>query len=318
GSSEPPPNSAPTAADASATTPADTAVTVTLSATDPETCELDFSTTTSPASGTLSALTDRACSTESPNSDTAEVTYTPASGFTGTDSFSFKASDGELDSNPATVTITVTEPGAPTDISFVAASSAANATATTLSIDRPAGVAAGDVMLASIDVRGKPQVTPPVGWTLIRSDVNGSALKLETYYRSAGSSEPASYTWTFPVERGAAGGIAAFSGVDTGAPVDASGGQVNASSTLITAPSITTTVPDTMLVGSFAIRGATQIAPPSGMTERWDLASTGSSKITSAGATEARAATGATGERVATAAKDAPSIAHLVALKPGP
>src|SRR5206468_7975667 len=36
------------------------------------------------------------------------VTYTPAANYNGTDSFTFKASDGALDSNVATVSITVT------------------------------------------------------------------------------------------------------------------------------------------------------------------------------------------------------------------
>src|SRR5439155_319271 len=34
-------------------------------------------------------------------------TYTPAAGYTGADSFTYKANDGQLDSNVATVTITV-------------------------------------------------------------------------------------------------------------------------------------------------------------------------------------------------------------------
>jgi VCBS repeat-containing protein len=37
-------------------------------------------------------------------------TYTPAANFTGTDSFTYHAGDGALDSNTATVTITVTQP----------------------------------------------------------------------------------------------------------------------------------------------------------------------------------------------------------------
>ncbi len=41
------------------------------------------------------------------NSD-GSFTYTPAAGYTGDDSFTYKANDGQLDSNTATVTITVT------------------------------------------------------------------------------------------------------------------------------------------------------------------------------------------------------------------
>jgi hypothetical protein len=35
------------------------------------------------------------------------ATYTPTAGYRGSDSFTFKASDGKLDSNVATVSITV-------------------------------------------------------------------------------------------------------------------------------------------------------------------------------------------------------------------
>ena len=52
-------------------------------------------TVTPPSHGTLSAVNG------------ATVTYTPASGYVGTDSFTFKANDGGADSNPATVSITV-------------------------------------------------------------------------------------------------------------------------------------------------------------------------------------------------------------------
>jgi hypothetical protein len=41
---------------------------------------------------------------------TATVTYTPASNFTGSDSFTFRVNDGSLDSNTATVSITVNAP----------------------------------------------------------------------------------------------------------------------------------------------------------------------------------------------------------------
>src|SRR5206468_284725 len=45
--------------------------------------------------------------TLAPNSDGSFI-YTPAASFKGTDSFTYKANDGQLESNVATVTITVT------------------------------------------------------------------------------------------------------------------------------------------------------------------------------------------------------------------
>jgi hypothetical protein len=42
------------------------------------------------------------------------VTYTPAAGYTGPDSFSYAASDGTLSSLPATVTLSIQPPGTPT------------------------------------------------------------------------------------------------------------------------------------------------------------------------------------------------------------
>ena len=50
--------------------------------------------------------------TVSGNANTGTITYTPAAGYSGPDSFTFTASDGAATSNPATVSITVT--GGPT------------------------------------------------------------------------------------------------------------------------------------------------------------------------------------------------------------
>jgi Ca2+-binding RTX toxin-like protein len=44
---------------------------------------------------------------------TGEFTYTPLTGYHGTDSFTYRANDGDVDSAPATVTITVTAGGTP-------------------------------------------------------------------------------------------------------------------------------------------------------------------------------------------------------------
>src|SRR5262245_19308616 len=90
-------NQPPSAADDSATTNEDTPVTIAVLAndTDPEGSALTVILVDPPAHG--SALV---------NAD-GTVTYTPAANFSGTDTFTYKVSDGLQDSNLATVTITM-------------------------------------------------------------------------------------------------------------------------------------------------------------------------------------------------------------------
>jgi parallel beta-helix repeat protein len=94
-----PADAAPVAADQSVTTDENTPVAITLGATDADAGDtLTYATTSDPAHGTLSGA--------APN-----LTYSPASGYTGTDSFQFKANDGTEDSNIAAVSITVNSAG---------------------------------------------------------------------------------------------------------------------------------------------------------------------------------------------------------------
>jgi Big-like domain-containing protein len=89
----------PVANNGSVTTTAGTAVNGTLSATG--TAPLSFSVVTTPAHGTVSIT----------NASTGAFTYTPASGFSGSDSFTFHASNGGGTSNTATESETVTAAG---------------------------------------------------------------------------------------------------------------------------------------------------------------------------------------------------------------
>ncbi|WP_370617156.1 DUF6801 domain-containing protein [Mumia qirimensis] len=90
-----PVNQAPVAADLSLTTDAGSAVAVTLDASDPEGADLSYA-TTAPSHGTLSG-------------DAPNLTYTPADGYVGTDSFTYTVSDGV---NQTTATVTVKVQGA--------------------------------------------------------------------------------------------------------------------------------------------------------------------------------------------------------------
>ncbi|HEX9015926.1 MAG TPA: S8 family serine peptidase, partial [Chloroflexota bacterium] len=93
-------NTAPVANDQSVTVSKNKLKKITLSASDVDGDPLTYAIVSGPASGTLSAVSG------------AQVTYTPNPNYTGLDTFTFKANDGKADSNTATVSITVSSPGA--------------------------------------------------------------------------------------------------------------------------------------------------------------------------------------------------------------
>jgi Bacterial Ig domain len=88
------PNRAPTANAQTVNTNANTALGITLTGTDPDTQAITFTVITNPAHGSLTG--------NAPN-----LSYTPATKFTGTDSFTFRVNDGSLNSGAATVTINI-------------------------------------------------------------------------------------------------------------------------------------------------------------------------------------------------------------------
>lgn len=91
-------NDAPLASAGVLTTTEDTRVSGTLSASDIEGDPLTYSIVAAPAKGMISTLI----------SSTGIFTYTPSADANGSDSFSFKANDGSVDSNIATVTVAIT------------------------------------------------------------------------------------------------------------------------------------------------------------------------------------------------------------------
>jgi hypothetical protein len=209
-------------------------------------------------------------------------------------------------------------------VAFVAAASAGSS-GTTLTISKPAGTAACDVMVAAIAFRPETAtLTPPSGWTLVRRMDNSNIRQnsLAVYYKVADSAEPASYTWTLSTSTGIAGGIQTFRGVDTADPIDVENGGNTASGLSHATPSVTTTVAYAMLVTAHGFSSAATWTPPAGMTEAFDVASQGvpnGAGESMEGSYVLQAAAGATGTKTATASGDADvGNAHILALKPAP
>ena len=98
----PPPNDPPACSDVSRPLVPDAAATIQLACTDPDGDPVTLEPVAGPAHGTLGAI----------DQSTDQVVYTPEASYTGTDSFTYRATDGTLPGPAATVSIVVT--GAPT------------------------------------------------------------------------------------------------------------------------------------------------------------------------------------------------------------
>ena len=188
-----------------------------------------------------------------------------------------------------------------------------------VTVNRPQGVAPGDIMLAQVAVRGGAGqiLTPPAGWSLIRRDADPTMILQGIYTHVVGPSEPVSYTWNFDAGNDAAAAIADFGGVNTITPIDSNNGQANPSSTNIVAPSVT--IPgghnQDLLIGMFAISNASAIAVPRGTSMAWSFAAIGYG-IGIAMSDVNPALSGPSGTWVAAAGSARPNVGALVALVP--
>ena len=133
----------PVAKSQSVTTTSDTPVSITLDASDKDGDTLTYAIKSFPTHGSLSSLS-------SLDKDSGSVTYTPDRGYTGSDSFTFTASDGSSTSNAAKVSITVNSI-APINTPPVAKSqNVSTRTNTPLNVTLGALDADNDVVLSSI------------------------------------------------------------------------------------------------------------------------------------------------------------------------
>ena len=94
-----------------------------LTGNDPDADPLRFSIVSGPYEGTLGPITTNGSQTNS-----ATVIYTPQTNFNGSDSFTFKVSDGRLDSSPAEVLVKVNRERQLTQTQTIAGTNISNST----------------------------------------------------------------------------------------------------------------------------------------------------------------------------------------------
>jgi MSHA biogenesis protein MshQ len=208
-------------------------------------------------------------------------------------------------------------------VAFVATSNVtASGAVSSVQIPGPSGLVAGHVMLALVAQRGNATPTVkvssvPTGWTLVRNTTDGSAIGMSIYWKLATASEPGTYQFELNASDRASGAIVAFSGVDTVSPIDASASQANAASTTYTAPSVTTSTANTMLVAFYSASDTNNVAAPSGMTSAFSVSSgAGPNGLSVSVAYATQPSAGASGTRLSTGNSSQISLGALVALKP--
>lgn len=197
-----------------------------------------------------------------------------------------------------------------------------NVTITQLTVAKPTSTADGELLLASITIKGgaAESITPPSGWTQILRTDNGNNTSMVTYSKFASTSEPVDYTWTITPQTRAIGSITRYSGVSASNPINAAAGASGTSATAI-APSITTSVDNTQIIAVYGFNaGAIAIghfSTPVGMTEKYDITYTPQGPAMALDET-ILATTGTSGARSSTLGSSRNWVAQQIALTPKP
>lgn len=179
------------------------------------------------------------------------------------------------------------------------------------SMNKPAGVVSGDLMIAAVRSSALLSVNlgAPVGWT----ELAISSDDAKFYYRVAGGSEPASYSFGSVLAVGATivGSIVAFSGADPVSPFGSSV-QATGTGTTVSIPSVTATRNGSVLYSNVTSGAAVNASFSSGLTSTCDQATGG---VAVSNAYEALAA-GAAAAVSATLTGGANWIAQAVVVRP--
>lgn len=199
---------------------------------------------------------------------------------------------------------------------WVSTTTATTAGATSLAVSKPASVAAGDLLFGHLTVRNTETLTIPTGFTVARAHVAG-VWQTHTCYRIADGSEGATFSWSWSSSTKAVASMSRITGAHQTSPLNVAGtaATVTASATA-TAPTITTTVDECLLIGVAASADNSSWTSPGTMTERWDQLTSNFGDCSHTGATQALTAAGSTGTRVFTQDRTSECTAFLVAFAP--
>lgn len=194
----------------------------------------------------------------------------------------------------------------------------------TLSVNKPAGTADGDLLVARASIQNTRSFTSePAGWTLVDEEVNATTAIKQRIYAKNASSEPASYSWDIDVARNISLEIHRITGHYAASPIDTF--NVTADTAAPDTTQLCNGVTPNRNDGLMLLLGAGQSAaariftPHASMTERSDhpsgaLDSSGLCLLAHS-ATEAAPAAGvASGSRDYTSSGNCRTMNHLIVI----
>ena len=190
---------------------------------------------------------------------------------------------------------------------------------TTLQITSPAGIEAGDFLLAQIAFEKGSDVTAitaPAGWTLEVRTNQINNIGQAVYYKFATASDEAAsdFTWSFSISVKSAGGILRYSGVDTADPVIDTQANSGENGNVVVGQSVQGQ-PDSTLLALFAVKKNTTLSTPSGMQTRMTHLNTDDVRVLAAD--QAITSSGGTGSRTSVPDISDKWVAHLILLRSG-
>ena len=200
--------------------------------------------------------------------------------------------------------------------SVVKSSVTANAASGSVAVNKPTGTVEGDLLVACLtfNTGSSATLTVPTGWTLIARTNQTTTVGLATYYRVAGASEAASYTWGSSSRWTI--GIIRISGANTTTPIQVSAANSSGTaSTSVGAPAVTTTAANSLVLAFYTNNNISTYTAATGTFEQYDAPYSATSPSNML-ATFIKDVAGSTGTLTATSSNSAAWAAQQVAINP--
>lgn len=185
-------------------------------------------------------------------------------------------------------------------------------------VPKPGGVEIGTLLLAAgaDDTTAGNVISPPAGWTQLKTLDFSSNRTLTVWYRIADASDVAAANYAFSNSAVANSVVSIMSIKNNGLGVPVSAIQSNASASTSQAPSVVTVAPNSLLVCFYHIDNAQALSPPAGMVEDFDVFEGGGTSFAFGAYSQLIASSGATGTRSSSLSVNGPSRAASIAVAP--